>query len=241
MPYLAVMIACPSVGALAPTPPAPDAPGGQSHDTCFDKEVALMRRILLWLPLTLAAAGLVGMLAARHVTAQRRCETPPRCEQRDRRPGQGTDHPDREEDARLGEAVREILRIRQQQGDLLEGTVLNSLSGSTAKGDGNAGSEAGDAGFAAILRQVAGESRPAQSCNTDARPACTESCRRAARAERSGDVRLVASLRAASRELGRKANELEEQRRFSRADQLRELAARVRREARTLEAAEGGG
>jgi hypothetical protein len=196
-----------------------------------------MRKMLACLLLVSASAVLAAALTARHVAAGRNTEAP--------RPGGPVDRncrpPDRlvvEGDGPEDEVFREILRIRREQGELLKATVSESPALAAAGGSGP-GSGADDSEFAAALRRVAEEPRLPGPAAGDRSSPREEPCPGLAPARRSDADRLAAPLRAASRRLDRTANALEDQGQFRQADQLRELADRVRRQARQLQPSSG--
>ena len=116
-------------------------------------------------------------------------------------------------------AFDEIQSIRRQIGAVLEGTSLQATATSKPSED-----------FAATLRQVAGSSAtdPEPNDALDRGPTLQGDNAPSPFTSES----LVPSLRHAARELEAKAETLENVRDYRRADRLRALARRLRREAR---------
>jgi hypothetical protein len=153
---------------------------------------------------------------------------------------------ERSEEELDGEEVPEldeILRLRRLVGDPFRGTVLESTGG----GDGKSGADQ----FAGALRKVVQEGSARQSPDLERQPASREQCedwyRELLQGETGRDQVVVPStlppltgqatpsagrLRLLARQIGESADDLEDLGRYSEADALREVAHRLRQDAR---------
>lgn len=130
------------------------------------------------------------------------------------------------EQAPLPPAWRDILESRRAQGSVFDGTWWNDLASPATEDE-----------FLDALRHVAADQGdtphtylPTSVCAaTSARHVQGEHVEPATTAD---DLELAKTLRVAARQLGNKAADLEDQRRYTEADRLRGLARRLRTEAR---------
>ena len=127
--------------------------------------------------------------------------------------------------------VTEISEIRNQQGSILSGSLLESTALGAAAGDSD------KVEFQSALQRIASESAHTASpvidgWREDSAPTI------AAELPARGADELVDLLRATSRALDDRSHDLESQRQFDRADVLHRLAKRLRLQARRLESGE---
>ncbi len=130
------------------------------------------------------------------------------------------------------DAMTEILRIRQRQGNLLAGSIFADLPEDPEDGQG----VIGDADrFAQALQRVIERQSTAALLGESATRRCEAAYARATDQQSSADQDspYCRSLRRSARLLDRRANDLEDQLLFAEADRLRELAHQLRAEART--------
>lgn len=151
------------------------------------------------------------------------------------------------------EAIAELMRIRQQQGSPLDGTIFDTVpneNGDATHSDsadhppsleGVTGSDpsrgvlppqpSGESEFQAIIERLQVE-QAEESPPVDTRPSEVPLPSFSAEPFDSPESPLVTHLRDAGRELDLEANRLEEAKQYDRADWLRELAHQLRRVAR---------
>ena len=124
------------------------------------------------------------------------------------------------------QALREILELRREQGDLFRGTLFESLASPAADGE-----------FLEALRAAATKRDAAvrrASATTAASGKLSPGELTPGEPHTGSDSELVQTLRLAARQLDGKAADLEEAQQYSEADQLRALAGDVRQQARRL-------
>lgn len=135
--------------------------------------------------------------------------------------------------------INEILQIRREQGGLLDGTLLEELSGQAAQGTGQS-SPGQDAEFARALRGVAA------AAAADSRPTlpppvspmiATPNQSLVDSEDRSnavGDASLIELMRLTARRLDSQAADLEDVDEYRQAKRCRAAATKLRRLARDL-------
>ena len=134
------------------------------------------------------------------------------------------------------QAIRDLLRMRSEQGDPFQGTVFEELaSPDSSQVDGSQSRAAwSQQEFARALEKVIREKSASLPTPTTVRPYNTGATRPSGTGPSAShaDRKLAGVLRRASRLLCRKANKLEGLRAFEEADRLRELASQIRAESR---------
>lgn len=139
-------------------------------------------------------------------------------------------------------AINEILQIRREQGGLLDGTLLEELSGQAVSGSGPS-PPGQDAEFARALRGVAAaadaEPKPNQPplASPLNGPSPLPQTVRDDRPDAAGELQLIDLLRLTARRLDSQAADYEDADAYRQANRCRATAKQLRRLARELKAA----